>query len=119
MGEMSAAQAMKQRVGNEVRFILRITPPGEEDLHEIAVDLRSMSLSERQLAKRAMAKFTDPDAQEWTLVHAWVVWRRTHETASLQAWMDDIRFGDLLDGLDLDPGRVAWDTTPEGFDPEA
>lgn len=118
-GKPTARQAMKSRTGGELRFSLMLTPPGEDVAQQLEVDLRGMTLSERQLAKRALAKMVEPSFEEVILVHAWVVWRRTHPTASLQTWMDDITFGDLLDGIDFEPDHVLWDTTPEGFDPEA
>lgn len=110
-----------RRPAKELRFTVTICPPDADDdtRHQLDVDLRSMSLSERQLAKRALAKMVEPDWAEIVMVHAWVVWRRTNQTSSLQEWMDDLTFGDVLDGLDFEPDHVAWDTTPEGFDPEA
>lgn len=118
------------RPAGELQFDLVIRPPdGEIDPTEdpprphpvqLHVDLRKFSLAERQLVKRALAKFAEPqDFDDVIVVHAWVVWRRTHPTSSLQHWMDHIEWGDVLDGLAVEPGHVEWDTTPEGFDPEA
>lgn len=116
----NARKTMKSRTGGELQFSLAVIPPdaGDGTPQRVDVDLRRMSLSERQLAKRALAKMAEPSFEEIILVHAWVTWRRTHPTSSLQVWMDDITFGDVLDGIDMEPGRVDWDTTPEGFDPE-
>lgn len=119
---MSAAAAMKKRAKNELRFSIEIEAPDAEGggRHRLDVDLRAMTLGERELARAALAKAVQPPAFEVVmLVHAWVVWRRSHPTSSLQVWMDDITFGDIMDGVQLEPSRVAWDTTPEGYDPEA
>lgn len=113
-----ARTAAAGRPQGELRADISITPPGSDEVHQISIDLRTMSLSERQLVKRALAKMTDPDWAEILLVHAWVVWRRTNPTASLSSWMDNIMFGDVMDGLDMDPTRVQWDTTPDEYDPE-
>lgn len=120
MTAVKSARNVKRPV-NELRFSVTISPPDADDdlRHQFDVDLRAMTLAERQLAKRALAKMVDPDWAEVVMVHAWVVWRRTNPTSSLQEWMDNLSFGDVLDGLDFDPEHVAWDTTPEGFDPEA
>lgn len=119
----SARAALKKRPAGELKVVLRIVPPeGERDNDqpvELFVDLRNMTGSERQLAKRALEKMTAVDMTEVVLVHAWVVWRRTHSESSLQTWMDDTKYGEILDGMDVEPGHVEWDTTPEGFDPEA
>lgn len=114
-----AKAELKRRPAKELKFTLTIEVPEAEGggRHQIDVDLMSMSLSERQLAKRALAKMESPDYAEVTLVHAWVAWRRDHPTSSLQVWMDDINLRDITDGIDQEPGHVAWDTTPEGFDP--
>jgi hypothetical protein len=116
----AAAKKKSEPVG-ELRFGLLIDPPDNDTGApvELHVSLREFTLAERQLAKRALAKFTDPDMEEVITVHAWVVWRRTHPESSLQNWMDHVQWGDVLDGLALDPDHVAWNTTPEGFDPEA
>lgn len=112
---------------SELKFEVRIAPPdGDRDAADqiipvqLAIDLLHFSLAERQLAKRALTKFVQPhDWEDIIVTHAWVVWRRTHPESSLQFWMDHIDWGDLLNALELEPGRVEWDTTPEGFDPEA
>ena len=121
----SPKSVQAKRPAGELKFGLRIAPPdGPTDAQgaiipvEIEVDLRSFTLAERQLAKRAMSKFAPPnDIEDVVVVHAWVVWRRTNPSSSLQFWMDHISYGDLLDGLGLEPGHVEWDTTPEGYDP--
>lgn len=121
----NARAAMANRPAGELLFDVRLAPPdgdrGEDgaplpvDLH---VDLREFTLSERQLVKRILAKMAEPPDMDDVIVgHAFVVWRRTHPTASLQNWMDHITWGDLLDGLQMEPGHVAWDTTPKGYDP--
>lgn len=127
---LSARQALAARPRGELKFTVKLRPPdgdldpgdefGRTQMVDIAVDLRHFQLSERQLAKAAMAKFVAPiDFEDYVTVHTWVVWRRTHPDSSLQGWMDHIEWGELLDGLDpVDPARVEWDTTPEGFDPE-
>lgn len=115
----------KDRPAGELKFTAVIAPPdGARDDQDqpirvqLEVDLRAFTLAERQLAKRAMSKFVAPiDMEDVVVVHAWVVWRRTHPESSLQYWMDHITFGDVLDGLAVEPGRVEWDTTPEGYDP--
>jgi len=120
-----AKQVQRERPAGELKYELRIAPPdGELDADgnsipvELVVDLRHFTLDERQLAKRALLKFAQPpDWEDVIVVHAFVVWRRTHPAASLQFWMEHIEWGDLLDGLALEPGHVAWDTTPEGYDP--
>ena len=119
---MSPTPAAKvRRPANEMRMTVVVRPPDADDdaRHQIDIDLRTMTLAERQLAKRAMAKMVDASWEEVIMVHAWVTWRRDHPSSSLQEWMDNLTFGDVLDGIEFDPDRVAWDTTPEGFDPEA
>lgn len=123
----SARAAQAQRPKGELKYSLMIAPPDgprdEEGVpvpQQIDIDLRHFTLAERQMVKRVLAKFVQPPDWEDVLVaHSWVVWRRSNPTSSLQAWMDDIEWGDLLDALQLEPGHVHWDTTPEGFDPEA
>lgn len=119
MGTSGARAEMKRRPAGELKVSLTIEPPDAEGAgrQQIDVDLMSMTLSERQLVKRAMAKMESPDYAEVVLVHAWVVWRRTHPTSSLQVWMDNLSLRDITDGIDQEPGHVVWDTTPEGFDP--
>ena len=114
-----AKDELKRRPAGELKFSLGIEVPDADGggRHQIDVDLMGMSLAERQLAKRALAKMESPDYAEVALVHAWVAWRRDHPTSSLQVWMDDIRLRDITDGIVAEPGHVVWDTTPEGFDP--
>jgi len=116
-----AKAELARRPAGELKFSLSIEVPDAEGggRHQIDVDLMGMSLSDRQLAKRALAKMESPDYAEVALVHAWVSWRRDHPTSSLQAWMDDVSLRDITDGIAYEPGHVVWDTTPEGFDPEA
>lgn len=121
----SPKQVQSQRPLGELKFDFLIAPPdGPRDADDkpipvhIHVDLRQFTLAERQLVKRAQAKFAQPlDAEDVAVVHAWVVWRRTNPTSSLQYWMDHIEYGDFLDSITLEPGHVQWDTTPEGYDP--
>lgn len=121
-----AAAIQSKRPAGELRFAARIAPPdGDRDadgrlVHvDLVCDLRRFTLAERQLVKRSLAKFVQPpDWDDVIVVHCWVVWRRTHPDSSLQRWMTEIEFGDLMDGLNIDPGHVEWDTTPEGYDPE-
>lgn len=118
-------QVQRERPAGELKFSVVIAPPdGPRDAEDqpipvqLEVDLRTWSLAERQLAKQAMAKFVQPpDPEDVVIVHAWVVWRRTNPTSSLQYWMDNITFGDLLDGIKYEIGHVHWNTTPEGYDP--
>lgn len=122
-----ARAAAANRPAKELLFDFVIRPPdGDRDengdiiLVDLSVNLREFTLDERQLVKRIMAKFAEPHAMEdVAIAHAWVVWRRTHPTSSLDNWMTDITFGDVLDGLTFAPGHVHWQTTPEGYDPEA
>lgn len=122
-----AKAVQRERPAGELKFAVIIAPPdGERDDDgnpvpvTLEVDLRHFTLAERQLVKRIMAKFAEPvEAEDVVLAHAFTVWRRTHPDASLQRWMDDIEWGTLLDSLNMEPGRTAWDTTPEGYDPEA
>lgn len=116
-----AKAEMGKRPAGELKFTLIVEPPDSEstDRAQIDVDLRTMTLAERQLVKRALAKMVEPDYAEILLVHAWVVWRRTNPHSSLQLWMDNLALGDITDGVTYEPGHVHWDTTPEGFDPEA
>ncbi len=124
----SAKHVQRDRPINEIDFTLRIAPPdgpsnaeGDPIPVDLHVTLRKFTLAERQLAARALAKMVQPPTVEFIyLVHGWIVWRRTNPTSSLQVWMDSITFGDLMDGLEgHDPENVVWDTTPEGYDPEA
>lgn len=118
-------QVQSQRPLGELKFDFLIAPPdGPRDADdkpipvEMHIDLRTFSLGERQLVKRALQKFAQPvDVEDVAVVHAWVVWKRTNPTSSLQYWMDHIEYGDFLDGMAFEPGHVAWDTTPEGYDP--
>ena len=116
-----AKAEMGKRPAGELKFTLVVEPPDSEstDRVQIDVDLRTMTLTERQLVKRALAKMVEPDYAEILLVHGWVVWRRTNPHSSLQVWMDNLALGDITDGVTYEPGHVHWDTTPEGFDPEA
>ena len=117
-------QVQAQRPAGELKYTFVIAPP-DGDLDgdgnpipvQMEVDLRAFKLAERDLVKRALSKFTEPDMTDVCVVHAWVIWRRTHPTSSLQYWMDTITLGQLLDAISLEPGRVVWDTTPEGYDP--
>lgn len=123
----TARTTMKNRPLNELEFTGRFAvPDGPRDPEtnkpipgEIHCELRRFTLAERQLVKRIMQKFASPpDWDDVIVAHAFVVWRRTHPEASLQYWMDHIQWGDLLDGLDLaTPASIAWDTTPEHYDP--
>lgn len=113
-----AKDAFQQRPLNELKFAWRGTPPGSDDPVLIEVELRTMTLAERQLVKRGLALMVSPDWSEIVIVHVWVIWRRTHPEASLSEWMGGLSFGDVLDGVDMDPDQVDWDTTPEGWDPE-
>lgn len=115
-----AKAEMGKRPPRELKFTLVVEPPDSESTErvQIDVDLRTMTLAERQLVKRALAKMVEPDA-EILLVHGWVVWRRTNPHSSLQVWMDNLALGDITDGVTYEPGHVHWDTTPKGFDPEA
>ena len=116
-----AKAEMGKRPARELKFTLVVEPPDSESTErvQIDVDLRTMTLAERQLVKRALAKMVEPDYAEILLVHGWVVWRRTNPHSSLQVWMDNLALGDITDGVTYEPGHVHWDTTPEGFDPEA
>ena len=116
-----AKAEMGKRPTRELKFTLVVEPPDSESTErvQIDVDLRTMTLAERQLVKRALAKMVEPDYAEILLVHGWVVWRRTNPHSSLQVWMDNLALGDITDGVTYEPGHVHWDTTPEGFDPEA
>lgn len=116
-----AKAEMKRRPVGELKFTLVVEPPDSESTDKVSidVDLMRMSLADRQLVKRALAKMVEPDYAEILLVHAWVVWRQTNPNTSLQLWMDNLDLGDITDGVTYEPGHVHWDTTPEGFDPEA
>jgi hypothetical protein len=120
-----AKAVANERPVGELKFDLVLRPPdgptdetGRPIPQQITVDLRRFTLGERQLAKRVLTKFVSSDMEDVVLAHAWVVWRRTNPTSSLQSWMDSIEWGDLLDGLMFEPGHVHWDTTPEGYDPK-
>ena len=107
----SAKEALKRRPVGELQFSLLVAPPDAEGdtPQQIDVDLRGMSLSERELARAALAKTVQPPEMTTVLlIHAWVTWRRTHPTSSLQVWMDDITYGEILDGLNVEPGHTAW-----------
>lgn len=110
----------KRRPVNELKFSLTIEVPDDDGggRHQIDVDLRTMTLSERHIARRALDKCPQPpEPTDVFLIHAWVVWRRTHPTSSLTTWMETISFGDVLDAIDMNPEHTVWDTTPEGYDP--
>lgn len=121
----SPKNVQKERPLGELKFTVRVAPPdgptdaeGQPFPADIEVDLRRFTLAERQLVRKVMAKFAEPaEMTDVVVAHAWVVWRRTNPSSSLQFWMDHITFGDLLDGLSLEPGHTEWDTTPEGYDP--
>lgn len=126
----SAAAALAERPRqklSELKVTLRIAPPDADKDEDgnlvpalLEIDLGAFTLAERQLAKAALTKFVQPpDAEDVVIVHAWVVWRRTHPASSLDAWMNGLTFAEVLDGLSYEPGRTQWDTTPEGYDPEA
>jgi len=110
----------------DLRFDFRIAPPDGDRTPEgvpvpvdLVVDLRRFTLGERDLAMRALTKMADPnDWVDWCVVHAWVVWRRSHPASSLQVWMDHIEWGAVLDGLAFDTIPAGFDTVPEGFDPK-
>jgi len=97
---------------------LQLIPPGETEPHDIEVDLLSFTLAERNIAKKAVAQFTDPDLLEIVAVNAWVVWRRTHPDCKLDDWVNGITFGDLI-GTAWDDVRAMPFDTPDGYDPEA
>jgi len=97
---------------------LQLTPPGETEAHEIEIDLLSFTLAERNIAKKALAQFTDPDLLEVMAVNAWVVWKRTHPECKLDDWVNGITFGDLV-GTDWASVAEQPFHTPEGYDPEA
>lgn len=118
-------QVQRERPLGELKFRFVIAPPdGERDANdqpikvELDVNLGEFSLSERQLTKQVLAKFATPiDPQDVCVVHAWVMWRRTHPTSSFQYWMDNITTSELFEAIALEPGQTQWDTTPEGYDP--
>lgn len=118
----SAAQVSKNRAANELKMSVLLTVPDHDsdDPVQIDINLREFTLAEREVAKAALAKAVQPpDMHLVVVVHAWVVWRRTHPHSSLQAWMDNITFGDVLDGVgQFEAMLQVWDTTPEGFDPK-
>lgn len=126
-GRTPPKTAMSQRPAGELLYSFKIAPPdgdrnedGTPVLVQVDVDLRRFTLAERQLVKKALLKFAQPpEFEDVIVVHAWVVWRRTHPESSLDLWMNDIEWGDFLDGLSVEPGHTQWDTTPEGYDPEA
>jgi hypothetical protein len=97
---------------------ITITPPGETEPTDIELNLFGFTIAERNLAKKALAQFTDPDLIEIVCVNAWVVWRRTHPDVKLDDWVNGITFGDLL-GVSFEDLRQQPFDTPEGFDPEA
>lgn len=97
---------------------IQLTPPGETEAHAIELNLMGFTLAERNLAKKALAQFHEPDLLEVVAVNAWVVWRRTHPDCELDSWVNGITFGDLL-GADFASVQEQPFLTPEGFDPEA
>ena len=97
---------------------ISLTPPGETEPVEIELNLLGFTIAERNIAKKALAQFVDPDLVEIVCVNAWVVWRRTHSDSSLDDWVNGITFGDLI-GANFDDLRQQPFETPEGFDPEA
>ncbi len=79
-----------RRPVNELKFSVTIEVPDDDGggKHQIDVELRSMSLAERHVARRAIDKCPQPpEPTDVFLIHAWVVWRRTHPTSSLTTWM--------------------------------
>lgn len=99
--------------------VLRLKPPGETKFHDIEVNLLGFTLAERNVAKKALAQFHEPDLIEVMAVNAFVVWRRTHPDAELQDWVEGVTFGDVLNvGSFETPTGQQW-LTPEGYDPEA
>lgn len=98
--------------------IISLTPPGETEPVEIELNLLGFTIAERNIAKKALAQFTDPDLVEIVCVNAWVVWRRTHPDSRLDDWVNGITFGDLI-GASFDDLRLQPFDTPDGFDPEA
>jgi hypothetical protein len=80
--------------------------------------LMGFTLAERNLAKKAMQQFTDPDILEIQAVNAWVVWKRTHPECSLDLWVNTVTFGDML-GPDWQSVLDQAFVTPDGYDPEA
>lgn len=115
MGQESSLTADKVGVTT-----ISITPPGEPGPVEIELDLLGFTLTERNLAKKAVAQLTDPDLIEIVAVNAWVVWRRTHPECRIDDWFDGITFGDMLSMADLGDLLLQQPLeTPEGFDPEA
>lgn len=99
--------------------VFRIKPPGETEPVDIEINLLGMTLAERNVAKKALAQFEEPDLVEIVAVNAWVVWRRTHPESQLQEWVEGITFGDIIGAGQFDDVLdLPW-VTPEGYDPEA
>lgn len=116
-----------QRPLHELKFTAVIRPPdGDRDPDtgqprpvELEVELRTFTLYERQFVKTVMNLFALPhDTEDIVVAHAFVVWKRTHPTASLKVWMEHIEWGQFIEDLTLDPKLVNWDTTPPDFDPK-
>lgn len=102
---------------NPATVHIKITPPGETEQHDIEINLMAFTLAERNTAKKALAKFTEPDMVDIMAVNAWVVWRRSHPECSLDDWVNGITFGDLL-GTDWAGVAEQPYDTPEDYSPE-
>jgi hypothetical protein len=98
---------------------IQITPPGCDEPQDIEINLMGFTLAERNIAKKALKQFEEPDLVEICAVNAWVVWRRDHPDCKLDDWVNGITFGDMLGSTGFgDLVNQPFDT-PDEFDPEA
>lgn len=97
---------------------LQLTPPGETEPQTVEVNVLGFTLAERNLAKKALAKLTDPDFVEIMAVNAWVTWRRTHPDCNLDDWFGQVTFGDIISNPLADVADQPL-LTPDEYDPEA
>jgi hypothetical protein len=97
---------------------IKLIPPGETEPQDIEINLLGFTLAERNLAKKLIAQFTDPDIVELVAVNAFVVWRRTHPEARMEDWVNGITFGDMVGTSFATVAEQPW-FTPEGYDPES
>jgi hypothetical protein len=81
------------------------------DGQEVTVDQRTLTMSERQLVRRTLAKVEESDELDALVAVVWIVLRRSRPELTFDEVCDSITAGDLADAEIVDDPD---ETSPEG-----